>query len=149
MALTPEQTREIEAERNEQRTTRRVVSPGLEEMLFRALPVLDHGFVRVIDYMGDDNAIVQAARWMGAHTPTLSLYCQGLNQSSNGTAKNAALIGLEPPIGLDDYLRFPHVLTSLRETAHGVVDDALAALCNEGRVRLLTPGIELIKPVKP
>ena len=62
MALTPEQTREIEAERNEQRTTRRVVSPGLEEMLFRALPVLDHGFVRVIDYMGDDGAIVQSAR---------------------------------------------------------------------------------------
>ena len=44
---------------------------------------------------------------------------------------NAALIGLQPPIGLDDYLRFPHVLTSLRETAHGVVDDALALI---GRV---------------
>ena len=62
MALTPEQAREIEAERNESRPTRRVVSPGLEEILFRALPVLDHGFVRVIDYMGDDGAIVQAAR---------------------------------------------------------------------------------------
>ena len=31
-------------------------------MLFQAMPVLDHGFVRVIDYMGDDAAIVQAAR---------------------------------------------------------------------------------------
>ena len=31
-------------------------------MLFQAVPVLDHGFVRVIDYMGDDAAIVQAAR---------------------------------------------------------------------------------------
>ena len=31
-------------------------------MLYEALPVLDHGFVRVIDYMGDDAAIVQAAR---------------------------------------------------------------------------------------
>jgi thymidylate synthase (FAD) len=31
-------------------------------MLFTALPVLDHGFVRVIDYMGDDAAVVQAAR---------------------------------------------------------------------------------------
>ncbi|TNC14374.1 LysR family transcriptional regulator [Methylobacterium terricola] len=41
---------------------------------------------------------------------------------------NAALLGLAPPISLDDYLRFPHVLTSLRETAHGVVDDALARL---------------------
>jgi len=47
---------------------------------------------------------------------------------------NADLIGLQPPIGLDDYLRFPHVLTSLRETAHGVVDDALALI---GRSRVL------------
>ena len=36
--------------------------PALEELLYRALPVLDHGFVRVIDYMGDDAAVVQAAR---------------------------------------------------------------------------------------
>ena len=36
--------------------------PALEEILYQALPVLDHGFVRVIDYMGDDAAIVQAAR---------------------------------------------------------------------------------------
>ena len=36
--------------------------PALEELLFRAIPVLDHGFIRVIDYMGDDTAIVQAAR---------------------------------------------------------------------------------------
>ncbi|MEO0831148.1 MAG: FAD-dependent thymidylate synthase, partial [Pseudomonadota bacterium] len=42
--------------------TRRAVSPGMEERLYTAAPVLDHGFVRVIDYMGDDNAIVQAAR---------------------------------------------------------------------------------------
>jgi thymidylate synthase (FAD) len=35
---------------------------ALEELLFQAIPVLDHGFVRVIDYMGDDAAIVQAAR---------------------------------------------------------------------------------------
>lgn len=47
---------------------------------------------------------------------------------------NAALVGLTPPISLDDYLRFPHVLTSLRETAHGVVDDALARI---GRSRTL------------
>ncbi|MDP4023859.1 LysR family transcriptional regulator [Methylobacterium sp. NEAU 140] len=47
---------------------------------------------------------------------------------------NAGLVGLDAPIGLDDYLRFPHVLTSLRETAHGVVDDALARL---GRTRTL------------
>jgi assimilatory nitrate reductase catalytic subunit len=37
--------------------------------------------------------IVQAARWFAAG-PTLSLYCQGLNQSSCGVDKNAALINL-------------------------------------------------------
>ncbi|MFT4622323.1 MAG: thymidylate synthase (FAD) [Myxococcota bacterium] len=42
--------------------TRRPTVPALEEALFRIHPVLDHGFVRVIDYMGDDAAIVQAAR---------------------------------------------------------------------------------------
>ena len=36
--------------------------PALEEILYEAFPVLDHGFVRVIDYMGDDAAVVQAAR---------------------------------------------------------------------------------------
>src|SRR4029450_6866697 len=40
----------------------RPIAPSLEEILFKALPVLDNGFVRVIDYMGDDAAIVQAAR---------------------------------------------------------------------------------------
>jgi thymidylate synthase (FAD) len=39
-----------------------VVVPALEEILYQPLPVLDRGFVRVIDYMGDDGAIVQAAR---------------------------------------------------------------------------------------
>jgi assimilatory nitrate reductase catalytic subunit len=39
-------------------------------------------------------ALVQAARWFGQQTPTLSLYCQGLNQSASGTDKNAALINL-------------------------------------------------------
>ncbi len=43
-------------------TTIRPTVPALEAMLFQAFPVLDHGFVRVIDYMGDDSAIVQAAR---------------------------------------------------------------------------------------
>jgi len=42
--------------------TRRPTVAALEEQLFRLLPVLDHGFVRVVDYMGDDDAIVQAAR---------------------------------------------------------------------------------------
>jgi hypothetical protein len=46
----------------EMRTTARAVVPALERMLGNAFPVLDHGFIRVIDYMGDDSAIVQAAR---------------------------------------------------------------------------------------
>jgi assimilatory nitrate reductase catalytic subunit len=43
--------------------------------------------------------LLQAARWMGGHTPMLSLYCQGLNQSSRGTDKNAALINLHLATG--------------------------------------------------
>jgi assimilatory nitrate reductase catalytic subunit len=43
--------------------------------------------------------IVQAARWMASHTPTLSLYCQGLNQSSSGTDKNSTLINLHLATG--------------------------------------------------
>lgn len=62
MPLTPEQQAEIDATRAESRATRRVVAEGLEDRLYEALPCLDHGFVRVIDYMGDDAAIVQAAR---------------------------------------------------------------------------------------
>jgi thymidylate synthase (FAD) len=62
MPLTPEQQEEIAAERRAARPTRRATVPALEEILYEALPVLDHGFVRVVDYMGDDGAIVQAAR---------------------------------------------------------------------------------------
>jgi thymidylate synthase (FAD) len=40
----------------------RSIAPSLEEILGRSLPVLDDGFVRVVDYMGSDEAIVQAAR---------------------------------------------------------------------------------------
>src|SRR5437016_4339262 len=62
MKLTPEHEAEIAAERGQSRPTRRATVPALEEILYAALPVLDHGFVRVVDYMGDDAAIVQAAR---------------------------------------------------------------------------------------
>lgn len=61
-SLTPEQAAEIAALRDQTAATRRPTVPALEELLFTAMPVLDHGFVRVIDYMGDDSAIVQAAR---------------------------------------------------------------------------------------
>jgi assimilatory nitrate reductase catalytic subunit len=52
---------------------------------------------KVCGLKADD--IVQAARWMGSHTPTLSLYCQGLNQSSSGTDKNSTLINLHLATG--------------------------------------------------
>src|SRR5262245_48048717 len=42
--------------------TRRLTIPSIEEILGIDLKVLDHGFVRVIDYMGGDESIVQAAR---------------------------------------------------------------------------------------
>jgi thymidylate synthase (FAD) len=62
MPLTPEQKAEIEHLRADTAPTRRATVPALEEILYQAIPVLDHGFVRVIDYMGDDAAVVQAAR---------------------------------------------------------------------------------------
>ncbi len=62
MPITPEQQAEIDAQRAETQATRRVVAPALEEILYQPTPVLDHGFVRVVDYMGDDAAVVQAAR---------------------------------------------------------------------------------------
>lgn len=42
--------------------TLRPVSPGMEKHLQVEKRVLDHGFIRVVDYMGDDSAVVQAAR---------------------------------------------------------------------------------------
>lgn len=62
MPLTDEQTSDIAAARAAEARTLRPTVPALEAMLFEAIPVLDHGFVRVIDYMGDDGAVVQAAR---------------------------------------------------------------------------------------
>ena len=62
MTLTPDQSAEISAARERTAATLRPTVPALEAMLFNAIPVLDHGFVRVIDYMGDDAAVVQAAR---------------------------------------------------------------------------------------
>jgi thymidylate synthase (FAD) len=62
MPLTPEQQAEIDSQRQSPRQTLRTVSEGMEQHLYTAHPVLDHGFVRVVDYMGDDAAICQAAR---------------------------------------------------------------------------------------
>jgi len=62
MPLSAEQQAEVDALADATQATRRATVPALEEILYTAIPVLDHGFVRVIDYMGDDAAIVQAAR---------------------------------------------------------------------------------------
>ena len=62
MPITPEQRAEIDRLRAVTATTRRATVPALEEILYEPIEVLDHGFVRVVDYMGDDSAVVQAAR---------------------------------------------------------------------------------------
>ena len=62
MPLTFEQKAAVDELRAETQPTRRATVPALEEILYEPIPVLDHGFVRVIDYMGDDGAVVQAAR---------------------------------------------------------------------------------------
>lgn len=62
MALSAQQQAEIKEIRSENRATFRDVSEELEAILYEPIPVLDHGFIRVIDYMGTDSAIVQAAR---------------------------------------------------------------------------------------
>ena len=60
--LTPEQQSEIDDQRSLLHQTRRATVPALEDLLYLPIPLLDHGFIRPIDYMGDDAAIVQAAR---------------------------------------------------------------------------------------
>ena len=60
--VTQAQRTEIEAQREATHETRRATVPAMEALLYQPIPVLDHGFIRVIDYMGDDAAVVQAAR---------------------------------------------------------------------------------------
>ena len=62
MKLTNEQIKEIKEQQSQQNNTKRVTVPELEKILYEAIPILDHGFIRVVDYMGDDTSIVQAAR---------------------------------------------------------------------------------------
>ena len=62
MNLTNQQKKEIEEQQSQKNTTKRVTCPELEKILYEVLPVLDHGFIRVVDYMGDDSSIVQSAR---------------------------------------------------------------------------------------
>jgi len=73
MTIKAEQLAEIKDLRNSKATTIRPVSEGLEEILYQPFEVLDHGFVRVVDYMGNDSSVVQAARVSyGAGTKKIS-----------------------------------------------------------------------------
>lgn len=62
MALTEDQRAEIMAQRHEPQQTLRPTVPSMEKILYEPFEILDHGFLRVVDYMGDDGAVVQAAR---------------------------------------------------------------------------------------
>ena len=62
MKQTDQQIKDIKNQQSQENKTKRVVAVELENILYEAIPVLDHGFIRVIDYMGDDSSIVQAAR---------------------------------------------------------------------------------------
>ena len=62
MKLTKEQILEIKEQQLQENKTKRVTAPELEKILYEAIPILDHGFIRVVDYMGNDTSIVQAAR---------------------------------------------------------------------------------------
>ena len=62
MTISEEDKKSVEEEREKSFITKRATVEKLENSLFTIHPVLDHGLVRVIDYMGDDDAIVQAAR---------------------------------------------------------------------------------------
>jgi thymidylate synthase (FAD) len=62
MVIKKQQLAEIAELRNQKNHTLRPVSNELEEVLYQPFNVLDHGFVRVIDYMGNDSSVVQSAR---------------------------------------------------------------------------------------
>ncbi len=78
---------------------------GFESLLPLVLHCTPARAAQVCGLKAED--IVTAARWFAGadgnkhaeRRPTLSLYCQGLNQSSHGTAKNAALINLHLACG--------------------------------------------------
>lgn len=62
MSLNAVQQEEVADLQSQAYQTKRATVEALEKVLYEPFPVLDKGFVRVVDYMGDDNAIVQAAR---------------------------------------------------------------------------------------
>ena len=60
--MTKKDESQIKKIRSKSFSTIRATSPALEKILYKPIKVLDHGFIRVIDYMGTDQSIVQAAR---------------------------------------------------------------------------------------
>jgi thymidylate synthase (FAD) len=62
MPLNAAQLAEVTTQKELTYQTRRATVDALENILYEPIPVLDHGFVRVVDYMGNDAAVVQAAR---------------------------------------------------------------------------------------
>ena len=60
--MTPQQLDELEQQKAQRHETSRSTVEAIEALLYTPIPLLDHGFIRVVDYMGDDGAIVQAAR---------------------------------------------------------------------------------------
>lgn len=62
MSITSDQNQNIRHIKSQSFSTLRSTVEAMEKILYEPIPLLDHGFIRVIDYMGDDAAIVQAAR---------------------------------------------------------------------------------------
>ena len=62
MSMKNKELNEIKNLRSKEKKTLRVTSSSLESILYKPFKVLDSGFIRVVDYMGDDTAIVQSAR---------------------------------------------------------------------------------------
>ena len=62
MKLTKDQINEIKDLQSQKNTTKRATVFELEK-INEAIPALDHGFIRVIDYMGDDSSIVQLTEY--------------------------------------------------------------------------------------
>ena len=67
MMITPRQQDQVDQQRERSHETLRATVPALEKILYTPIARLDHGFVRVVDYMGDDGAVVQAARVSYGH----------------------------------------------------------------------------------
>ena len=62
MVLKKKQLNKIKSLRSKPKKTLRITSSSLERILYKQFKVLDSGFIRVMDYMGDDTAIIQSAR---------------------------------------------------------------------------------------